>query len=173
MAEYTAITPDGKYLLHYGVKGMKWGKKRPRLGNYKIGTHPNNPALDQRRNFDAWEKTKANSRTGASTQYSSYGWFNKDAEESNLSKAQEKRTSSAPDEKDKRIRKNKSQSPTKKGSSDKTPSESTAKKGGPKETKSRKGRLKVESNAPETKAKKKKKTGASSKRSDIASSKKR
>lgn len=26
MAEYTAITEDGKYLIHYGVKGMRWGK---------------------------------------------------------------------------------------------------------------------------------------------------
>lgn len=43
MAEYTAITPDGKYLLHYGVKGMKWGKnkkKRDYSINNSTDPHP-------------------------------------------------------------------------------------------------------------------------------------
>lgn len=30
MSSYTAITEDGKYLVHYGVKGMKWGKRKRR-----------------------------------------------------------------------------------------------------------------------------------------------
>ena len=49
MAEYTAVTPDGKFLLHYGVKGMKWGKNKSkksyetqsqsRLSGTKSNTH--------------------------------------------------------------------------------------------------------------------------------------
>lgn len=33
MSSYTAITEDGKYLIHYGVKGMKWGKRRKYSGS--------------------------------------------------------------------------------------------------------------------------------------------
>lgn len=94
MAEYTAITPDGKYLLHYGVKGMKWGKNKTKK-DYKIGTRTFNPSLDVMKNYEEWKNSKANTKTGASTMYTSKGWLDKSAEESNVEKAQAKRKGGA------------------------------------------------------------------------------
>lgn len=35
MDNYTAVTEDGKFMAHYGIKGMKWGKKKSK-SDYKI-----------------------------------------------------------------------------------------------------------------------------------------
>lgn len=164
MAEYTAITPDGKYLLHYGVKGMKWGKHvrkvqkkvDPKTGLAQWGQEHHTYHLPAKYYENAYSDTSMKNGTRTRKVIGIPG--GPDLSSSNtISRTKQKITEDAK-KRSSAIDKSttKAQSPTKKGSNDKNPSVI-------KQKELRSSDKKQYGGSSRQQNKKKKKTGASSK----------
>lgn len=138
MSSYTAITEDGKYLIHYGVKGMKWGKKKARRKSVS------NPSYTNEQKSAIYNGGKGGSKVGGQRILNFYArsnnpddpnyhayWIKTDVKQkSKVSGNPTSVLTNRPSDKNKSVTVNKSSNTneTKKGTTKKNSSDNTTKK---------------------------------------------